>query len=103
MNKEAELLCSLGLPVWLASYEHNMGSSSACSNIRATEVVRKGHRWVATNGKRLPDNFIETQCIHPTKEAAIAHYNRSIDDTVDLWRRMVENQIPHLLGKKYKV
>ena len=102
MNKEAELLLSLGLPVWVSSYKHSLGSSSASSNIRATEVTKKSGYWRTLKGKGLP-SFKEDECIHPTREAAIAHYNQSIDDSLALMHRIVNEIAPSLMKKKYKV
>lgn len=102
MNKEAELLLSLGLPVWVSSYEHNLGSRSAASNIRATEVTKKGVYWKTLKGKSLP-SFKENECIHPTREAAIAHYNQSIDNSLAAMNKMVDELAPSLMKKKYKV
>lgn len=102
MDKEAELLLSLGLPVWVSCYKHNIGSSSACNNIRATEVTKKSGYWRTLKGKGLP-SFKEDECIHPTREAAIAHYNQSIEDSLALMRRIVDEIAPSLMKKKYKV
>ena len=102
MNKEAEVLLSLGLPVWVSSYKHNLGSSNASSNIRATEVTKKGKYWETLKGNYLP-SFNENECIHPTREAAIAHYNQSIDNSLAAMYRIVDGIAPSLLKKKYKV
>lgn len=108
MHKEAELLLSLELPVWASCYTHNLGSDVAYSNVRATEVVKKGKNWISTKGKYLPDRFYDTyrhdpMCIQPTREAAIAHYNQSIDDSLAAMHRIVDGLAPSLMKKKYKV
>ena len=102
MNKEAELLLSLGLPVWVSCYRHNLGSSVAMSNLRATEVIKKDNRWVSTKGKSITGFHPEID-IQPTREAAIAHYNQSIDNSLAAMHRIVDRLAPSLMKKKYKV
>lgn len=102
MDKEAELLLSLGLPVWVSSYKHSLGSNYAYSNIRATEITKKSGYWRTLKGKGLP-SFNENECIHPTREAAIAHYNQSIDDSLAAMHKIVDELAPSLMKKKYKV
>lgn len=102
MNKEAEVLLSLGLPVWVSCYRHNLGSSVATTNLRATEVIRKNNRWVSTKGKRITVSIGDTD-IQPTREAAIAHYNQSIDNCLARMYKTVDELAPSLMKKKYKV
>lgn len=102
MHKEAELLLSLGLPVWVSCYRHNLGSSVAQSNLRATEVTRKGDAWISSKGKRIT-GFNRAIDIQPTREAAIAHYNQSIDDSLAAMHKIVDELAPSLMKKKYKV
>lgn len=91
-----------GGSVWVSSYKHNIGSNTACTNIRATEVTKKTGYWRTLKGKYLP-SFKENECIHPTREAAIAHYNQSIDDSLAAMHRIVDGLAPSLMKKKYKV
>ncbi len=102
MNKEAEVLLSLGLPVWVSCYTHAIGSSVATHNLRATEVTRKGNTWVSTKGKHIT-TYIRDIDIQPTREAAIAHYNQSIDNCLARMHKIVDDLAPSLMKKKYKV
>ena len=102
MNKEAELLLSLGLPVWVSCYRHKLDSIVAQSNLRATEVTRKGDAWISSKNKRIT-GFDPATDIQPTREAAITHYNQSIDNSLAAMYKVVDGRATSLMKKKYKV
>ena len=111
LNKEAELLLHLGLPVWVAHFNRTGLKTSASANCRVTQVTRPtGSRgWDASNftlvGKKggLRDNVPMATSIFPDKESAIAHYNDCITKSVDNLQTTVDLIRERLNHIKYKV